>query len=252
MASEIAVSAADGVMEVRFARPAKLNAVTAEMYGAIAEAIHEFNRTNALRTIVFTGEGAHYCAGNDLAEFLTIYSLTGGSPWRQFLEALAGIRKPVIAAVQGRAVGIGMTMLLHCDVVYVEPDARLSAPFVNLGLSPEAGSSLLLPARVGHLRAMEIFALGRELDAETALAWNLATAVTAPGRARSTALETASRLAGLNAEALMQTKRLTVGDIVDIRAQIKAECEAFIGLLSTEETRHGLAALLEVRRKPRT
>jgi enoyl-CoA hydratase/carnithine racemase len=239
-------------MEVRFARPGKLNAVTAEMYGSIADAITEFNRSGHLKAIVFSGDGAHFCAGNDLGEFLTVYSLSPGSPWRRFLESLAGIEKPVLAAVQGRAVGIGMTMLLHCDFVYLDADAKLSAPFVTLGLSPEAASSLLLPARIGHLRAMEVFALGRELDADTALEWNLATAVTATGQARETALATAATLAALDTNSLVRTKRLVARDVADVRARIAAECEVFISLLSGAETRNGLTALLEARRRPRT
>jgi enoyl-CoA hydratase/carnithine racemase len=250
LASGIAVSSASGVMEIRFARPEKLNAVTAAMYGAMADAIATFNGADDLKALVFSGEGAHFSAGNDLEEFLTIYSLSHGSPWREFLEALAGIDKPVIAAVQGRAVGIGMTMLLHCDFVYAEPSAKLSAPFVKLGLSPEAASSLLLPARVGRLRAMEVFALGRELDATTALDWNLVTAITDTGAARQAALEGAGRLTGLNATALRATKKLLAGDRTDIRTRIEAECDIFMSLLDGAETRNGLAALLAARRKP--
>lgn len=252
MSSEIDVSSANGIMEVRFARPAKMNAATAEMYGAMADAIAHFNTSNDLKVIVFSAEGAHFCAGNDLEEFLTIYSLSPGSPWRRFLEALAGIEKPVLAAVQGRAVGIGMTMLLHCDFVYAEPDARLSAPFVKLGLSPEAASSLLLPARIGRLRAMEVFALGRELDAATALDWNLVTAVSGPGMARTMAMDVAGKLVASNAKALAQTKNLVSCSVADIRARLKGECEVFIDLLSGDETRNGLKALLEARRKPKS
>ena len=246
MVSEVDVTVADGVMEIRLNRPAKMNAMHRDMYADVAEALARAGISDGIRAIVFSAEGAHFCAGNDLDEFFAGYDLSPGLPWRNFLEALATTPKPVLAAVQGRGVGIGMTMLLHCDAVFVEPDIRLSAPFLKLGLCPEAGSSLLLPRRVGYLRAMEIFT-GRDLDAATALEWGIATAITGPGESRSVALAAAATLATALPTALAETKRLVRPSTSDILAAVADESETFMRLLRSPETQAGLRAILDAR-----
>lgn len=245
--SEVNVSVAEDVMEICLNRPAKMNAMYKTMYEAAAEALQRANASEDIKAVVFSGEGTHFCAGNDLDEFFVDYDLAPGLPWRNFLEALATCSKPVISAVQGRGVGIGMTMLLHCDAVFVEHDIRLSAPFLKLGLCPEAGSSLLLPRRVGYLRAMEIFA-GRDLDAATALEWGIATAITPAGGSRATALAVAATLASAPQNAMRETKRLVRPSTEDVLAAVADEAETFMRLLRSPETRANLQAILDARR----
>ena len=154
MSDHIRREVAGGVLTLTFDRPEKKNAVTDAMYGALADALLAARDDGAVRAILFRGEGDLFCAGNDLGEFAAVAmgGAQGGNVWR-FLHALADSDKPLIAAVQGNAVGVGATMLLHCDLVVLAEDARLTMPFVNLALVPEAASSLLLPARIGHARA---------------------------------------------------------------------------------------------------
>jgi enoyl-CoA hydratase/carnithine racemase len=244
--SEVDVNVTDGVMEIRLNRPAKMNAMHRDMYADVADALRRLRADDDLKAVVFSAEGANFCAGNDLDEFFAGYDLAPGLPWRNFLEELATTPKPVVAAVQGRGVGIGMTMLLHCDAVFIEPDIRLSAPFLKLGLCPEAGSSLLLPRRVGYLRAMEIFT-GRDLDAATALEWGIATAMTAPGESRATALAAAGTLASASGVALRETKRLVRPSADEVLAAVADEAKTFMGLLRSSETQAKLRAILDAR-----
>ena len=145
------------------------------MYAALSDATERARTDDAVRVLLFRGEGDSFSAGNDIADFIAIGSQQTGEPLDmsvfRFLKALAELDKPAVAAVRGRAVGIGLTLLLHCDMVVVAEDALLSAPFINLALAPEAASSLLLPAVLGHQRAFEIFALGEPIDGRTAMAW---------------------------------------------------------------------------------
>lgn len=245
--AEVHISVADGVMEMRLNRPAKMNAMHRAMYADVAKALKRARASDDIKVVVFSAEGAHFCAGNDLDEFFAGYDLAPGLPWRNFLEELATAPKPVIAAVQGRGVGIGMTMLLHCDAVFVEPDVRLAAPFLKLGLCPEAGSSLLLPRRVGYIRAMEIF-MGRDLDAATALEWGIATAIAPTGGARAAALAAAAALVSAPQNSLHETKRLVRPSTEDVLAAVEDEAETFMRLLRSPETRGNLRAILDARR----
>ncbi len=177
MTDHITTELAGGVLTVALNRPEKKNAITQAMYAALTEATERARTDDAVRVLLFRAEGDSFSAGNDIGDFIAIGSQTG-QPFDmavfRFLKALADLDKPAVAAVRGRAVGIGLTLLLHCDMVVVAEDALLSAPFVNLALAPEAASSLLLPQAVGHQRAFEIFALGEPIDGRTALAWGLA------------------------------------------------------------------------------
>jgi enoyl-CoA hydratase/carnithine racemase len=160
--------------------------------------------------LLLSGEGADFSAGNDLADFAaeSAAGSRGAGAALDFLHALNRFDKPVVAAVEGRAIGIGATLLLHCDVVIAARDARLSVPFVDLGLTPEAASSLLLPARVGHARASAMLALGRAIDGQTAADWGLVTDAVEPGAALAAARDAALTLAGKPGTALAVTKRL--------------------------------------------
>lgn len=177
MTDHIKVIRADGVLTLVMARLEKKNALTNDMYGVLADQIEAARTDNTVRVVVIRGEGDMFTAGNDVAEFASARPDDGPRHVGRFIRAIAEIEKPLIAAVQGRAVGVGTTMLLHCDHVLLADDAKLTTPFVNLGLVPEAASSALLPARIGHLRAFSMLVLGEAVEAEDAVTWGLASAV---------------------------------------------------------------------------
>ena len=176
MSEHIRTHLEGGVLTVVFDRADKKNAITQAMYAALADATEQAKADDAVRVILFRSEGDSFSAGNDIADFIALGQTPGDLVEMgvfRFLKALADLDKPAVAAVRGRAVGIGLTLLLHCDMVVVAEDALLSVPFVNLALAPEAASSLLLPRVLGHQRAFELFALGEAIDGRTALAWSL-------------------------------------------------------------------------------
>lgn len=246
MLNNIRTQLDDGILEITFARPEKRNALTKPMYSAAAEALEVAERSDDVRVIVFTADGRDFCAGNDLGDFTAgEYSLDAGSPWRRFLDGIAGAKKPMVAAVQGNAVGIGMTMLLHCDLVYVEPTAKLAAPFGLLGVVPEAGSSGLLPLLIGHRRALEVFLLGRTIDATEAERLGIANAVARDNCARTTALASARILADMSAPSVLKTKALMRKGINEISARVEAECTAFMECLSTSEAQAALKLMTQ-------
>src|SRR5256885_9931005 len=168
MSAQILISRADGVCEVRFNRPEKRNAITFAMYEALYRGLREAQADAAVRVVLLGGEGAGFCAGNDLNDFLTGPPFSAEHPVMGFLHTLATFEKPLLAAIHGQTVGIGVTLLLHCDLVVAARTAQLSMPFVALGLVPEAASSLLLPRLVGQQRAAELLLLGKPFDAATA------------------------------------------------------------------------------------
>jgi enoyl-CoA hydratase/carnithine racemase len=165
------------VLEITFARPEKKNALSNAMYRAATDALNGAQKDRTVRVVLFSSEGDAFTAGNDLADFAGAASGKGELAAHGFIEALARAEKPIIAAVPGLAVGVGTTMLLHCDLVYLAETAKLTTPFVNLALVPEAASSLLLPARIGHVRAFAMFSLGEGLSAAEAFALGLANKV---------------------------------------------------------------------------
>lgn len=221
----------------------KRNALTVAMYGELADILTKANDDDTIKAVVFTAEGADFCAGNDLGEFMGDYTLFGDSPWRRFVNALPKSRKPLIASVHGNAVGIGLTMLLHFDLVYVEPSARLSAPFGRLGVAPEAGSSGLLAQFVGPQRAREAFLLGRTFSADEAVRFGIACAVVAEGSGRATALEAAKKIAKLPPYAVSSIRGLCAKQFASIEARLDAECAAFMDCLGRDETRAILSGL---------
>ena len=177
--TQVRVETASGLLAITLARPDKKNALTTQMYRALVQAFELASADPAVRVVLLDADGGDFCAGNDIADFVAMarsaQALDSSDVFR-FLRALAAFDKPVVAAVRGRAVGIGTTMLLHCDLVYVAEDARFSTPFVDLALVPEAASSLLLPARIGHVRAFALFALGESIDGRAAVDCGLANA----------------------------------------------------------------------------
>ena len=249
MTDHVRVVLEQGVLIVTLNRADKKNALSNAMYAALAEALARAESDSAVRVVVLQAEGDSFTAGNDLADFAAV--ATGTMPRGEmksglFLSALARAQKPLVAAVQGQAVGIGVTMLLHCDLVYVAEDARLSTPFVNLGLVPEAASSLLLPARIGYARAYQMFALGEPIDGRTAAQIGIATAAVPAGSLQATALAAAKKLTSKPIAALKAMKAL-VRDAELIQATMNRESEVFGARLKGPETAEALLAFAQKR-----
>lgn len=232
------------VLEIVLARTAKRNALTEAMYGELAALLASANADDGVRAVLFTAEGRDFCAGNDLPEFLGAYDLAPGSAWRRFVDSLPAAHKPMVAAVQGNAVGIGLTMLLHFQYVVVEPSAKLSAPFAQLGVAPEAASSALLRERIGTLRASEAFLLGRVFGAQEAVQLGLASRLAAEGEGRAAALAAAHAMAALPALSVRAVLELQKASFESLPERIDAECGAFMDCLQSDETRQLLRARL--------
>jgi enoyl-CoA hydratase/carnithine racemase len=249
--SDILIGSDGGVTIIAFNRPEKKNAITDAMYGAVADALAAAAADDAIRAVIIAGEGPDFTAGNDISTFAA--AAAGQADIRQsnvqrFLTAISTFPKPVVAAVTGRAIGVGVTMLLHCDLVYVAEDAILSMPFIDLGVVPEAGSSRLLPARIGHVRAFALFTLGQPLGGTEAVTLGLANAALPADQVRGAAKTAARTLAGKPASSLVATKRL-MRDADAIGAAIRADDEAFIKQLSSPEAAAAFAAFA-ARKKP--
>jgi enoyl-CoA hydratase/carnithine racemase len=226
-----------GVLAITLARPAKKNALTDAMYALLADALDAAREDAQVRVVLLCGEGADFCAGNDIADFLAAAS--SGQPLEhsqvlRFLRQLTAFDKPIVAAVTGRAVGVGTTLLLHCDLVYVAEDARLSAPFVDLALVPEAASSLLLPERLGHVRAFALLALGESLSGREAERCGLANAALPASEVLAKARQAALTLAAKPWQALQATKRL-MRDPARVLPVVDAESRVFAQRLASEE-----------------
>lgn len=234
------------VRTVRMNRPDKKNALTVPMYDAMATALESADASSGLRCIVIAGAPGAFCAGNDLQDFLNATRNAEGlaPPLMRFLHALARSETPLVAAASGLAVGIGTTLLLHCDHVVAGNDLRLSTPFVHLGLVPEAGSSLLAPRRLGHARAFSLLAMGRPLDAAGALAAGLVNTVVAPDQVDAEATKAAREIAALPAQALAATRRLMRGPPDDAIRRIDEEAAEFKRRLASPEAKAAFEAFL--------
>jgi enoyl-CoA hydratase/carnithine racemase len=235
MVGDVDVKTEKGVLTLTVNRVGKKNALTGDMYDDFADAFERLGRDDTIHCMLITANGDTFCAGNDIAYFLDNYSMEPGSPVGRFLNRLATLTKPLIAAVQGAAVGIGLTLLLHCDLVIAAEDIRLSAPFGRLGLVPELGSSQLLPALIGHRRAMEIFLLGKVIKANEALAYGLVNAIVPIAQLYEIALDAARSLAELPTEAVYETKRLTRSPSEALSKRIEEECKVFMQRLASGE-----------------
>ncbi len=240
METEIDVTApSERVRLVRIRRPAKKNALTGAMYRAMADALTEAAR-DGVGAVVLAGSDGVFTAGNDLADFLAAAQAEGpreAPPARLFIEALAGCEIPLVAAVDGLAIGVGATLTLHCDLVYVTARATFRMPFVDLGLVPEAGSSYLLPRRVGPAKATEILMLGLPYDGAEAVRLGLANEVVDPDALVGRALEAAEALAAKPPGAIRATRRLLRGDRAALREAMRREFEAFDEGLRSPEAR---------------
>ncbi len=250
MSDHVIVTDDGPIRTVRMNRPDKKNALTAAMYDAMAIALEKASTDDGIRCLVIAGAPGAFSAGNDLTEFaLAAVSGEGlGTPVIRFLHALARSERPIVVAVQGLAVGVGTTMLLHCDHVVASADARFSTPFVNLGLVPEAGSSMLAPRLMGHRRAFELLVMGRPLDAAAALGCGLVNAVVPPGDVAAHAMKAAHEIAALPAEAVAISRRLMRGSPDDTVARIDEEVRLFRERLRSAEAKTAFDAFLKRKR----
>lgn len=246
----ILFSIKDRIATIELDRADKKNAITADMYQAMADALAAAESDAAVRVVLIHGKTDCFTAGNDLKDFLEKPPQGNASPVFQFLQRISTAAKPLVAAVGGPAVGIGTTMLLHCDFVYAAPNARFQLPFVPLGLVPEAGSSLLLPMIAGYQRAAELLMLGRPFTAEKALAAGIVTEVVPDDELLGHARESAAALAALPPASLRMTKALMkVPQAAGLASAMMAEGEKFRAQLASAEAREAMQAFFE-KRKP--
>jgi len=243
----VLIEKSQGVLTLTLNRPEKKNALTRAMYTTLGSAIDGAASDDEVRCIVIQGEGDMFTAGNDLGDFAAA-GQRSGSEWEgnPLLAALARAKTPLVAAVHGRAVGVGVTMLLHCDLVFVAEDTRLTTPFVNLALVPEAASTLTLPARIGHVRAFSMFVLGEAVDAQQAVAWGLANAVVPRAELRARARAAAEAVAARPPAAVAITKSL-MRDAAALSARMEVEGAHFTAQLKSPEAKEAFAAFAEKR-----
>ncbi len=244
----IKISHERGVQIIELSRPDKKNAFTGAMYHQLREALVAADADQSVSVILLTGAGNAFSAGNDLEDFLNFPPENADAPPFRFLNALVRVEKPVVAAVNGLAVGIGATMLFHCDLVFAQDSARFSFPFVALGLVPEGASTLLLARLVGHQRASEILLLGDPLSAHEAQATGLVNRVISDQPVLDFALAQAIRLTQLPQGAILRTKAL-LKHPDEVLERIKLEAEAFVMRTKSSAAREAFAAFLE-KRKP--
>ena len=253
MTSEIAVSRAGGVQVIRIQRPDKKNALTSAMYAAMSTALSDGEARSDVAVHMFTGSNGVFSAGNDITDFVTRASAGAragqglGGPVLDFIRLLPRLTKPMVAAVDGLAIGIGTTMLLHCDLVYASPTARFQTPFLDLGIVPEAASSLLTPRIMGPQRAFELLVLGEAFSAERAQQAGFVNAVVPAVELEATALKAAARLAAKPPSALAMSRRLLRGDTTDVCRRVDEEAVLFAERLASPEAREAFAAFLEKR-----
>jgi enoyl-CoA hydratase/carnithine racemase len=239
-----------GVMTLTFNRVDKKNSITRDMYAALANGVEQAAADAAVRVVVIQGHETIFSAGNDIGDFLNQPPSGQDSPVFRFLRAIASIEKPVVAAVAGPAVGIGTTLLFHCDLVYAGDNAAFSMPFVNLGLCPEAASSLLVPRMFGYHRAAEALLLGEPFFAEAALEVGLVNRVLPPTEVNAYAQAQAKKLAAKPLSSLVETKRLMKGgQQAEVMAKMAEEGQSFGRMLREPAAREAFSAFME-KRKP--
>jgi enoyl-CoA hydratase/carnithine racemase len=235
----------DGVLSLALARPEKKNALTGAMYDALSTALTEAGRDDDVGVILISGKGGVFTAGNDINDFLRLSDSLDSSPGGRFLQALAAFEKPLVAAVEGSAVGIGATLCFHCDLVYAAPSARFQMPFVNLALVPENGSSLLAPQRFGMAKASEYLLLGEAFDAAEAHRLGLVNEVIEAAGLYAYALSKAKALAAKPRAALLATRKLLRGDTTALVARIAKENRAFSEAVRSPEARALFSTFLQ-------
>lgn len=247
MSDEILTIASGPVLQLRLNRADKKNAITAAMYAALADGLNAAAEDNSVRVVTIIGNGGTFTSGNDLNDFRNNPPRGPDQPVFRFLAAISSFPKIIVAGVAGAAVGVGTTMLLHCDLVVAAPEAIFSLPFVDLGLVPEAASSLLLPALIGRQRAAKHLVLGDPFDAQTALAYGLVSEIAAEDDLEARVGEIARRIAAKPPEAVRLTKKLIRQDPSAVRARIAEESELFSARLKSPEAAEAFAAFFEKR-----
>ena len=246
--AEILTMLESQVLSISFNRPEKMNALTRSMYGQLAKELNSADQEFGIRAVVLTSEGNHFTGGNDISDFLEHPPTSDDSTVAAFLSAIHNFSKPLIAAVKGNAIGVGTTMLLHCDIVVASDDAKFSVPFASLGLVPEAGSSFLLPRMVGYHRAAELFFTGESIDANFAAEIGLINYVSADPYEK--AHEIALKIANQPPQAIINTKALMKANVHDsVAAVMKAEFEIFALALESGEARAEFRKFLNRKRE---
>ena len=247
--SDILTHTDAGVTTLTLNRPDKKNSITAAMYAAMADALNAAAADTAVRVVVIQGHATIFSAGNDIGDFLNAPASSDESPVFRFLNVISTFPKPLVAAVCGPAVGVGTTMLFHCDLVYAGDNAAFSMPFVNLGLVPEAASSLLVPNMMGYHRAAEALLLGEPFMAEAALEVGLVNRIVPPMECNGIAQAQARKLAAKPSSSLVETKRLMkMGHAAQVAAQMDEESITFRRLMREPAAREAFAAFMEKRR----
>jgi enoyl-CoA hydratase/carnithine racemase len=240
--SEYVTSSREGaVLHLRLNRVEKKNALTQDMYQALLDGLNQAEADESICAVVFSAEGDTFCAGNDLGDFLKHGELTMQAPVFQLLKRLPELTVPLVASVQGMAIGIGTTLLLHCDLIYAADDAVFALPFVDLALVPEAGSSLLLPQSVGYARAAELLLLGEPFDAQHALNMGLINAVVGVNQLPAQTADVTSKLASKPPQALRRSKALLKTPVESTGQRIDRELEVFMQALASEEAQRVIA-----------
>jgi len=248
--TDILVHTEAGVCTITLNRVDKKNSITAAMYGAMADALAAAESDPAVRVVVFQGDATVFSAGNDIGDFLNQPPAGEGAPVFRFLRGIASFPKPVVAAVCGPAVGVGTTLLFHCDLVVAGDNAAFSMPFVNLGLCPEAASSLLVPQMMGYHRAAEALLLGEPFMAEAALEVGLVNRVVPPTECNAVAQAQARKLAGKPLSSLVETKRLMkLGQTAPVLERMAIEGDSFGRMLGEPAAREAFTAFMQ-KRKP--
>ena len=247
--SDIVTERTGSILRVQLNRPAKKNAMTSAMYVSLADLLNSAAKDDQVRVVLWHGAGDSFCAGNDVEDFLKNPPGPGDSPQARLISAFIDFEKPIVAAVQGAAVGGGTTMLTHCDFVYAGESAKFHMPFINLALVPEFGSTYSVPARIGYLRAAELIQLGLPFDAKRAVELGLATSVVPDQNLLATATETAQKLAEKPAGALQACKRLMKQSSREqLEQAAKLENEEFSARVRSADTKEAFTAFLEKRR----
>src|ERR1700739_4423762 len=243
--SDIVTERTGSILRVQLNRPAKKNAMTSAMYVTLADLLNAAAKDDQVRVVLWHGAGDSFCAGNDVEDFLKNPPGPGDSPQARLISAFIDFEKPIVAAVQGAAVGGGTTMLTHCDFVYAGESAKFHMPFINLALVPEFGSTYSVPARIGYLRAAELILLGQPFDAKRAVELGLATSVVPDQNLLATATETAQKLAEKPAGALQACKRLMKQSSREqLERAAKLENEEFSARVRSADTKEAFTALL--------
>jgi len=245
MSEGVSISKADGILSIRFSRPDKKNAITRAMYLAMAEALLSID--GSVRAVLFSGEGDSFSAGNDLKDFLAAPPQDDNHPTLHFIRALPKVPVPMVAAVQGSAVGIGTTLLLHCDLVIAATNAVFALPFTKLGLVPEAGSSLLLPQVMGYQRAARLLLLGDSFSAQEAERYGLVSQLVEPDQLESATQKVIGKLRALPASSLRATKALMKSESGRTLSRIDEELTVFKERLTSPELKEAATAFLEKR-----